>query len=78
MAWSEGILGKMREKRITQEEMASFMGISRPTLMKKINNEAEFTVRDIIKICDILKISDKEKYFFNHKCSKLEHDKSAN
>lgn len=51
----------------TQKDVAKETGISANTLSKKINGTCEFTVREIIKICDILNITDnaeKMKIFF--------------
>lgn len=57
--------GKIREKGYTQAEMASRLSISHASMNYKINNKRTFTVEEIIKLCRILEISDKDVYFFN-------------
>ena len=58
----------------TQKEVAKETGISANTFSKKINGTCEFTVREIIKICDILNITDngeKMKIFFGRVHSQM-------
>lgn len=63
------LLGKMREKKITQENLANKIGNSPVTLSLKLNNKARFKQAEISAICDILNIRDCEigEYFFNTK-----------
>lgn len=56
--------GKIAEKGYTQREIAGLIGISYQSFSDKINNKSNFKVSEIIKLCDILDISDKDRYFF--------------
>lgn len=50
------LLGLMKEKQITQLELAKKLGIATPTLSLKLNNKARFKQSEIVTICDILGI----------------------
>lgn len=54
------IKGKRTEVGITQEEMASKLEIAPNTYNRKEQGIREFTIKEIIKLCDILqcKITD--------------------
>lgn len=52
------------EMGYTYVTLARMLGISYQTLCYKINNKLEFKASEIEKLCDILSISDKDKYFF--------------
>lgn len=58
--------GLMREKGVTQAELAKKVGINECTLNFKLNNKAEFRQDEILKVCEVLKIdiADLPKYFF--------------
>lgn len=63
------LLGKMKEKNISQAKLASYIGVSAATLNLKLrnNNEKQFFDQDeIIKILDVLSIetNDVPRYFF--------------
>lgn len=60
------LLGRMRERGVTQEDVASKMGRNAATISRKLNNQGYFTQTEISIMCDILKISDEEigNYFF--------------
>ena len=62
------LLGRMREKNITQEILAKKIGLQPPTLSQKLNNKAKFKQAEISNICDVLDIDAKEigGYFFAH------------
>ena len=48
----------------TQEQFAKLLGISAQSLNYKLNNVREFKVSEIMKMCDILHIENKDEYFF--------------
>ena len=48
----------------TQCDMAQILGISRQSFSNKINNKVEFKVSEIEQLCQLLHITDKDKYFF--------------
>ena len=63
------LLGRMREKGITQEKLAEMIGISGVTMSKKLNGKSEWTQVEINKVCEILEIdpADIPVYFFTPK-----------
>lgn len=60
------LLGKIRERGLTQEQLAKTIGISKTTFSSKINNQGYFLSKEIYSICDVLEISigDVGDYFF--------------
>lgn len=62
------LLGRMREKNITQDNLAKKINLQSPTLSQKLNNKARFKQIEISRICDVLDISASEigDYFFTH------------
>lgn len=60
------LLGLMKEKQITQSELAAKIGNTTGTLNLKLNNKARFKQNEIIEICKILDIRGDEisAYFF--------------
>lgn len=58
---------KIQESGRIMKFIAEKMGISRETLYKKIDNITEFKASEIVKITDILELSDQERndIFFN-------------
>lgn len=55
---------KIVENGLTQKKMAELLKISLQSFNYKVNNKREFTVNEIVKICDLLKIENKDTYFF--------------
>lgn len=60
------LLGRIREKGLTQKQLAEKIGITHGTLSVKLNEKYPFTTRDINAICKVLDISKGEigDYFF--------------
>jgi len=56
--------GKIISEGYTQEKLSRKLGISAQSLNYKIHNNREFKVSEIQKVCELLKIKDKDKYFF--------------
>lgn len=48
----------MREMKVSQEELAGYMGISRVELSYKLNGRHRFYEEEIYKICEYLNIPD--------------------
>lgn len=62
---TQKIKAKMTESKITQEQLASKIGINPSTLNRKINNsEGTLTVKEAKNIADILGIKNPSEYFF--------------
>ena len=63
------LLGRMKEKGITQEKLAEMIGVSGVTISKKLNGKSEWTQVEINKVCEILEIdpADIPVYFFTPK-----------
>lgn len=62
------LLGLMREKNITQENLAEYIGISETTLNKKLNNNSQFKQNEMVSILNILglPVSSVVPIFFTH------------
>lgn len=56
--------GMIATKGYTQKEIADIIGISRQSFSDKLNNKSTFKVSEIIKLCEVLDITDKDRYFF--------------
>ena len=63
------LLGRIRERALTQAEVAKKIGVSPATLNKKLRGHTEFTQSEIGSLCKLLGIRDKEisAYFFAEK-----------
>ena len=66
---SNKLKGIIKEKQLTQEEMAQKLNISKSTFNLKINGNAYFSQEEIFKISRILNIPDNlfKEYFFTLK-----------
>lgn len=51
-AFSRWVRGRLAERQERQEDLAAVLGTSRQSLSAKINNRAEFTLMDIVTICE--------------------------
>ena len=60
------LLGRLKEKNLTQAELANAIGKNEGTLNAKLNNKFGFTTKEIDGICEVLEIPNDEigKYFF--------------
>ena len=61
------LLGLLKEKGMTQEDLAVIIGRTTATLNLKINGKASFTIDEMDKIRESLGIAKKDigKYFFS-------------
>lgn len=61
--------GRLKEKGITQEELANRIHIRETTLSQKLNNKFVFKQQEISDICEVLAIqpADIGVYFFTSK-----------
>ncbi len=66
--------GKIREVFKTQSAFAKAMGMSNTSLSAKLNNNVEFSQKEIDKASDLLKIKKEEipVYFFTPKVEETE------
>lgn len=60
------LLGRIRERGITQEQLATAIGKNKGTLSAKLNGHVPFTSKEIDDISRVLDISNNEigEYFF--------------
>lgn len=65
---------RMKEFRLSQQDLADKIGISRVSLNKKLHSITGFKQNEIKKICAILNIKDKyiRFYFFTNVVKKVE------
>ena len=63
---TERLKTRMRELRITQENLAKQLDLATPIISQKINNNRPFYLEEAEKVARILKISNKDfgLYFF--------------
>lgn len=60
------LLGRMRERGITQEQLSKEVEMNETTLSAKLNNKSQFKAEEMDAICEVLDISNEEisTYFF--------------
>ena len=60
------LLGRMREKRFTQDTLAEKIGISATSMNLSLNNKRDFRQEEILSVCEQLNIplSAIPNYFF--------------
>ncbi|MGL5153281.1 MAG: helix-turn-helix transcriptional regulator [Clostridium sp.] len=61
MFWK--LRGAIREKNITQNQLATYLGISNSTLSLKLNGKSQFTLEEAKKISEILSKDVREIFF---------------
>ena len=61
--------GRMKEKELTQEDVAKHIDKDKSTLNLKLNNQSYFVQDEILKIVNLLEIPAEEikEYFFTEK-----------
>ena len=70
------LLGRIREKRMTQADVARKIRISPTTLNGKLNGHVEFSQSEIRNLCKALEIHDAEipAFFFTEELGKTQDD----
>lgn len=60
--------GRIREIYKTEGNFADALGVNKGTISLKLNNQSGFSQKEILIICQLLKIDDKDIpiYFFNN------------
>lgn len=56
--------GKMKEMGLSQKQTSNILGISTQSFNAKINNKTQFTLGEVISLCEILNIDNPKDYFF--------------
>ena len=56
--------GKLKEMELSQDQVSNLLGISRQSFNAKINNKKQFTLGEVISLCEILNIDNPKDYFF--------------
>ena len=61
--------GRMKEKEISQEDLAARIGKNKSTISLKFNNQGQFTQEEIVNISETLEIPVQQisEYFFTKK-----------
>lgn len=72
------LLGRMREKRMTQADVARKIKVSPATINGKLNGHVEFSQSEIRNLCSVLDIRDAEipAFFFTEKLEKTQAPKT--
>lgn len=70
MTDTKKLKAKIIEHGLTQSGVAEKLGISYQTFSYKVNNKTAFKANEIEALCEILKIAEKDAYFF---CSAFSH-----
>ena len=60
---------KMKERGVSITDMCEMLGISRSAFYRKCNGKSEFTLGEIQRIVDFLKLDSPMGIFFAHKVS---------
>lgn len=58
--------GKLKEEDYTQKEIADLLGITPQAFNAKINNRTQFTLSEVIKMINILRIDNPMEIFFTN------------
>lgn len=58
--------GKLKEEEYTQKEIAELLGITPQAFNAKINNRTQFTLNEVIKMINILRIDNPIEIFFTN------------
>ena len=64
--------GKMVEMHVSQDRLAKELGITVQTLNAKINRRSPFTLEEVIKITEYLKLENPVDIFFESSVSKMQ------
>ena len=74
MAETNKLKGRIVEKGFTVTRLAETIGLSRQSLGKKLNGLREFSVSEILSLCEVLGItrSEIDDYFFTPKVPKTD------
>ncbi len=65
--------GKLKEEDFTQKEIAELLGITPQAFNAKINNRVQFTLSEVIKMTNILRIDNPIDIFFTNDIPNMQH-----
>ena len=54
------LLGKIREKALTQKDVAERIGIDESTFYRKLKKNGQFTIEEAYKISEVLDLTNQE------------------
>ncbi len=66
------LLGRLREKGLTQAQLSNELGLNPATISAKLNCHSDFSAREISEICRVLEIRPDEigSFFFTQNAKK--------
>lgn len=64
--------GKMTERHVSQEKLAKVLGITVQSLNAKLNGRSQFTLEEVVKISEHLKLDNPVDIFFNPSVLKMQ------
>ena len=62
----------MTERHVSQEKLAKVLGITVQALNAKLNGRSQFTLEEVVKISEHLKLDNPVDIFFNPSVSKMQ------
>ena len=65
--------GKMTEKHISQKKLSKMLGITVQSLNAKLNGRTQFTLEEVVRITEYLKIKNPVAIFFEQSVSNMQH-----
>lgn len=68
--------GRMKEMGLSQEQVSNMLGISTQSFNAKINNRNQFTLGEVISLCDLLNIENPKEYFFKNNIPNMQQKES--
>ena len=71
--WFDELKGKMTERHVSQEKLSKVLGITVQSLNAKLNGRSQFTLEEVVKISEHLKLDNPVDIFFNPSVSKMQH-----
>ena len=69
--------GKMAEAHVSQDKLSKHLGITVQSLNAKINERSPFTLEEVVKITDYLKLKNPVDIFFNLNIPKMQQEDSG-
>lgn len=64
--------GKMTEAHVSQARLSEYLGITVQSLNAKLNGRTQFTLEEVVKINDFLKLKDPVDIFFSPSVPKMQ------